>query len=154
MRETQAAGYLKLAVLLVPREHKVEQTNTIGQLTDEQLETMIEELKERIARRAAGEQAKVIEGTVDPTVVETSAPPAERDPPKRPVCPLATRLAPYRFTVSKNASAVAHGLYCPRYRSITGVSSSFMGRSLRNSRSSSARLCSPLHCLVALIATA
>lgn len=83
MRETQPAAYLKLAVLLVPREHKVEQTNAIGQLTDEQLETMIEELKERIARRAAGEQAKVIEGgTVETTAVGTATP-LGLEPPKR-----------------------------------------------------------------------
>ena len=44
---------------------------------------MIEELKERIARRAAGEQAKVIEGeTVETTAVETTTP-LGLEPPKR-----------------------------------------------------------------------
>jgi hypothetical protein len=60
MAATQPGAYCKILTLLVPREHKVEQTNAIGQLTDEQLETMIEELKERIARRAAGSDAKLI----------------------------------------------------------------------------------------------
>jgi hypothetical protein len=82
VRETQPAAYLKLAVLLVPREHKVEQTNVIAGLSDERLEAMIGELEEKFARRAAGEQLKVIEGTVEPTAVDTTAP-LQLEPPKR-----------------------------------------------------------------------
>ena len=36
------------------------------------MEAITAELKERIARRAAGEQAKVIEGTIEPTAVVLS----------------------------------------------------------------------------------
>jgi hypothetical protein len=34
VRRAQPAVYLKVLALLVPREHKVEHTNAIGQLTD------------------------------------------------------------------------------------------------------------------------
>jgi hypothetical protein len=44
-----------------PREHKVEHSNPIKDLTDEQLERSIEILKEMIAQRDAGANAKVIE---------------------------------------------------------------------------------------------
>src|SRR5262249_9604316 len=40
----QPASYLKILGLLVPREHKVEHSNPIKDLTDEQLEAMIEYL--------------------------------------------------------------------------------------------------------------
>jgi hypothetical protein len=42
VRRTQPAAYLKILALLVPREHKVEHSNPIKDLTDEQLEAMIE----------------------------------------------------------------------------------------------------------------
>ena len=43
----------------MPREHKLEHTNVIGQLSDEKLVAMIAELEERIATKAAGLDAKV-----------------------------------------------------------------------------------------------
>jgi len=42
VRQTQPAAYLKILALLVPREHKVEHSNLIKELSDEQLEAMIE----------------------------------------------------------------------------------------------------------------
>ena len=60
----------------MPREHKLEHTNAIGQLSDERLEAMIGELEERIARRAAGTDARLIEA------VETTALPAPVEVPK------------------------------------------------------------------------
>jgi hypothetical protein len=42
VRRTQPAAYLKILALLVPREHKVEHRNPLKELTDEQLEAMIE----------------------------------------------------------------------------------------------------------------
>ena len=51
---------MKILALLVPREHKLEHTNAIGQLSDEKLVAMIAELEERIAAKAAGLDAKVI----------------------------------------------------------------------------------------------
>ena len=38
----QPAAYLKILALLVPREHKVQHSNPIKDLTDEQLEAAIE----------------------------------------------------------------------------------------------------------------
>jgi hypothetical protein len=38
VRRTQPAAYLKILALLVPREHKVEHSNSLKDLTDEQLE--------------------------------------------------------------------------------------------------------------------
>jgi hypothetical protein len=50
----------KFSALLVPREHKLEHANVIGQLSDERLEAMIAELEEPIAAKAVGLDAKVI----------------------------------------------------------------------------------------------
>ncbi len=76
VRRTQPAVYCKLAVLLVPREQKVEHVNALTGLSDEQLEAMIGELEEKIARRAAGSDAKLIEA------VETTSLPAPVEVPK------------------------------------------------------------------------
>ena len=40
----QPAAYLKVLALLVPREHKVEHSNVIKSLSDQELEAMIEYL--------------------------------------------------------------------------------------------------------------
>jgi hypothetical protein len=69
----QPASYLKILGLLVPREHKVEHSNPLKDLTDEQLEAMIEYIETSLAAQAGG-PVKVIEGT-------TTAPPA-LEPPK------------------------------------------------------------------------
>jgi hypothetical protein len=65
VRRTQPAAYLKILALLVPREHKVEHSNPIKDLTDEELERSIEILKEMIVKRDAGANAKVIEGEAE-----------------------------------------------------------------------------------------
>ena len=66
VRRTQPAAYLKCLVLLVPREHKVEQSNPLKAMTDEQLEAGIAALQDLLERRAAAAKAlpdpKVIEG--------------------------------------------------------------------------------------------
>jgi len=80
VRRTQPAAYLKILALLVPREHKVEQSNVIKSLTDEQLEAMIEYIETSLAGQAGG-PVKVIEGTTEPMAVEATAPPA-LEPPK------------------------------------------------------------------------
>ena len=80
VRRTQPASYLKILALLVPREHKIEHGNPAGALSDEQLALMIAELEERIARRVAGSDAKLIE--VEPTAGEAT-PPLALEPPKR-----------------------------------------------------------------------
>jgi hypothetical protein len=69
VRRTQPAAYLKLAVLLVPREHKVELTNAYENMSTEQIEAYIAEIQDRLAGRASGDQAKVVHGEA----VETTA---------------------------------------------------------------------------------
>ena len=61
----QPAAYLKILALLVPREHKVEHSSAVKDLTDEQLERGIELIKEMLAQREAGANAKVIEGEAE-----------------------------------------------------------------------------------------
>jgi hypothetical protein len=68
VRRTQPAAYLKILALLVPREHKVEHSNALKNLTDEQLEAMIEYIKSSLEAQAGG---RAIEGTIE--TVETTA---------------------------------------------------------------------------------
>src|SRR4029077_10457031 len=64
VRRTQPAAYLKILALLVPREHKVAHHDLIANLTGEEMETAIEAIQKMLADQA--ENAKVIEGTVEP----------------------------------------------------------------------------------------
>src|SRR5262249_30511635 len=80
VRQTQPAAYLKILALLVPREHKVEHSNLIKDLTDEQLEAMIEYIETSLAAQA-GASAKMIEGVIEPTTVPATALPV-LEPPK------------------------------------------------------------------------
>jgi len=54
------AMFLKMLVLLVPRELQIEHSNSIKEMSDEQLERTIEAVREMIAKRDAGATAKVI----------------------------------------------------------------------------------------------
>jgi hypothetical protein len=58
---TQPAAFLKLLVLLVPREMKVEHSGGVNAMSDEQLEAGIEAIQAMLAARDAGANAKVIE---------------------------------------------------------------------------------------------
>jgi len=80
VRQTQPAAYLKVLALLVPREHKVEHSNVIKSLSDEELEAMIEYIETSLAAQA-GRSVKLIEGTIEPTALEATATPA-LEPPK------------------------------------------------------------------------
>ena len=73
MRQTQPAAYLKILALLVPREHKVEHRNLIKELSDEQLEAMIEYLETSLEAQARG-SVRVIEGTIEPAAATAHAP--------------------------------------------------------------------------------
>ena len=66
VRKYQPAAYMKICALLVPRELKVEQNQSVKAMTDEQLERSIELLEEMLAQREAGANAKVVEGVVEP----------------------------------------------------------------------------------------
>jgi hypothetical protein len=81
VRRTQPASYLKILTLLCPREHKVEQRNLIKELSDEQLEAMIEFIKASLEAQADG-PVKVIEGMIEPATIPTTALPV-LEPPKR-----------------------------------------------------------------------
>jgi hypothetical protein len=72
VRRTQPAAYLKILTLLCPREHKLEHSNLLKELTDEQLEAMIEYIKTSLEAQAGG-PVKVIEGMIEPTTVPTTA---------------------------------------------------------------------------------
>ena len=63
----QPAIFLKLLVLLVPRELQVEHRGGVKGMTEEQLVDAIEAIESFLARRRGGDTAKVIEGTVSDT---------------------------------------------------------------------------------------
>jgi hypothetical protein len=83
VRRTQPAAYLKVLALLVPREHKVEHSNPLKDLTDEQLEAMIEYIETSLAAQA-GAPAKMIEGMIEPTTVPATALPVLEPPSRKP----------------------------------------------------------------------
>src|SRR5215467_6591026 len=58
----QPAVFLKLLVLLVPREMKLEHSGGVKAMTDEQLERSLALIEEMLAQREAGANARVIEG--------------------------------------------------------------------------------------------
>ena len=60
------AMFLKLLVMLVPREMQVEHSGGVKSMTDEQIERGIELIKEILAKRQAGANAKVIDGVPEP----------------------------------------------------------------------------------------
>ena len=64
--KNQPAIFLKLLVLLVPRELQIEHRGGVKGMTEEQIIDAIEAIEGFLARRA-GEQAKVIEGTTSPS---------------------------------------------------------------------------------------
>jgi|SRR5215831_1057801 len=61
----QPGVFLKLLVLLVPREMKMEHGGGVKAMTDEQLERGIELINEMLAQREAGANAKVIEAEAE-----------------------------------------------------------------------------------------
>src|SRR5262247_1441573 len=77
VRKQQPAVYMKICALLVPRELQVEHSGGIKAMTDEQIERSIEFIKEQLAKREAGANAKVIEG-------ESEVVPSLPAPRKRP----------------------------------------------------------------------
>ena len=60
------AMFMKMLVLLVPREMQIEHSGGIKALDDEQLERTLEVLREAIERREAGANAKLIQGVAEP----------------------------------------------------------------------------------------
>jgi len=62
----QPAVFLKLLVLLVPRQMTLDHSGGVKAMTDEQVERSIELIQELIAKRKAEANAKVIEGVAEP----------------------------------------------------------------------------------------
>ena len=79
VRRDQPGVYLKVLALLIPREHKNEQSNVIKNLSDQQIEDMIEYIENSLAAQAR-RSVKLIEGTIEPTAVEATATPALEPP--------------------------------------------------------------------------
>src|SRR5215471_4189380 len=65
VRREQPGVYLRCLTLLIPREHKVEHSDVIKSLSDQELEDMIEYIKTSLEAQAGG-PVKVIEGMIEP----------------------------------------------------------------------------------------
>ena len=80
--KTQPAVFLKLLVLLVPREMQVEHSGGVKAMSDDQLEAAIEAITAMLAARdqsaGAGADAKVIEGEALPAL--SSSPRVQAQP--------------------------------------------------------------------------
>ena len=72
VRQTQPAAYLKILALLCPREHKVEHSNVIKGLSDQELEAMVEYLQTLLEPQAGG-SVRVIEGSIEPAAATAYA---------------------------------------------------------------------------------
>ena len=82
VRQTHPAAYLKILALLCPREQKVEHSNPVKELSDEQLEAAIEYIEAALAAKA-GDQAKVIEGIAEPAALPAPELEPQRKRPNR-----------------------------------------------------------------------
>jgi hypothetical protein len=69
VRREQPGVYLRCLTLLIPREHQIEQSNVIKNLSDQQLEAMIEYIETSLAAQA-DVSAKMIHGTIQPLSLE------------------------------------------------------------------------------------
>src|SRR5262249_19899642 len=69
VRKNQPAAYCKLLTLLCPRDFRVEHSGGVKEMTDEQIERSIELIKEMLAQREAGANAKVVEGVAEPAAL-------------------------------------------------------------------------------------
>jgi hypothetical protein len=69
VRKYQPAVYMKICALLVPRELKVEQNQTVKSMTDEELELAIAYVQAALAATAG----EVIEGAAEPAALPAPA---------------------------------------------------------------------------------
>ena len=77
--KTGGSPNVKVLGHLVPREMKVEHSQSLKSMSDEELEAAIELVRGMLAARA-GDEAKVIEGTAETVALPA---PAGLEPPKR-----------------------------------------------------------------------
>ena len=87
----QPAVFLKLLVLLVPREMKVEHSGGVKAMTDEQIEAAIEAIQAMLAARDPGGNAKVIDAVPEPVALPA---PSRKPRPKRGAGAKASPLLP------------------------------------------------------------
>src|SRR5262249_5296123 len=78
VRKQQPAAYMKICALLVPREMKLEHSGGVKAMTTEQIERGIELIKEMLAQREAGANAKVVEGVAEPAALSASHKPRRK----------------------------------------------------------------------------
>ena len=84
VRRKQPGVYLKVLALLIPRQDKLEHTNTIKTMTDEELESAIAILKGMMAAQAVG-SAHLIEMQAQPAALPVpSMKPKVAVPRRRP----------------------------------------------------------------------
>jgi hypothetical protein len=74
----QPAVFLKLLVLLVPREMRVEHSGGVKSMTDEELERGIEMITAMLAARDAGASARVINAVPEPVALPAPSRKARR----------------------------------------------------------------------------
>jgi hypothetical protein len=68
VRTETPAAYLRVCATLVPKELKLEHSQAVKALSDEQIEQAIEAIQNMLAAQA-GEATKVIEGTAEPAAL-------------------------------------------------------------------------------------
>jgi len=81
VRRTHPAAYLKCLALLVPREHKVEHSNPLKAMSDEELDETLAALRQLVADRVAA-AATVIEGTAEPVALPAPEAPSHEATPE------------------------------------------------------------------------
>src|SRR5262245_9098855 len=69
--QEQPGTFMKVLGQLVPKELKVEHSNPLSHLSDEQLAAMVAHLEEQIAAKLSGENAKVITAEAEPSAKPT-----------------------------------------------------------------------------------
>jgi Family of unknown function (DUF5681) len=79
VRRDQPGVYLRVLASLCPSEHKLEYNNPIKNLSDQQLEAMIEYIEAALADQVGG-PVKVIEGTIEATAKDAMTPPVFESP--------------------------------------------------------------------------
>ena len=78
-------AYIKVCALVIPKEMKVEHSDGIKAMTDEQLDAALEALRALVAARAR-EAANVIEGSAEPVALpapEAKSPEATPEPTQK-----------------------------------------------------------------------
>jgi Family of unknown function (DUF5681) len=101
VRQTQPAAYLKICALLVPRENKVEHSRSVSELSDEQLNGMIEALSARLEARAAGIDVPPLIDITPDGEVRPLPPPGEPGKPAKPPRKRANALLEYQSVMDQ-----------------------------------------------------